>query len=278
MDRPHPAASWIRLTGLAAALLIGVTACGGNSDKPDASGSSAANARPTVHPTVGSQCPSDRADSNAKQVWFTDKKGANLGGLELGTGTTGIVMSHQAVRDACDWLPYGAELAKAGYRVLTYDFGGSGVSDELPGDENLDADVVAAAAFLRSEGATTIVLMGGSMGAAASIVAATELTPPPAALVSLSSPTSYNGIDAGGAAAKLTVPVLFAAGEQDYSFAPAAQQLYTAAPSTAKSILITSGGQHATALLVNGPNGAPDADKLRKAIEDLLKAHAPVSG
>jgi dienelactone hydrolase len=270
MDRRYRTASWIRLTSLAAVALVGVTACGGSGGKGQS-----APSRPTVHPTAGAECSSTWEDGKGKPVWFTDKAGAGIGGVEVGTGTTGVVMAHMAGSDSCDWLPYGAELAATGYRVLAFDFGGCGVSEDLPASEGLDADIVAAAAFLRSEGATTIVLMGASMGAAASIVAATEVTPAPAAVVSLSAPMSYESVNASAAAPNLSVPVVFAAASQDPGFAYSAQSLYAATPGAAKKIVITDGYEHGTALLSEAADGS---DKVRAAIQDLLKAHAPVSG
>ena len=142
-------------------------------------------------------------------------------------------------------------------------------------DDPLDADVVAAAKFLRGEGVTTVVFIGSSMGGTASLVAATELAPPVAGVISLSGPTSHSGVDASVAVPKLTVPVLYAVGSDDVPFAANAQTLYDATPGSAKSLLVIKGsGQHGSALLASD---APDSAKVRKAIQDFLKAHAPIA-
>jgi pimeloyl-ACP methyl ester carboxylesterase len=258
-----------RLAGVLALVLVGAAGCGGGT--PGA-GQPTAN-KPTVRPTVGAQCPLEWQDKG-KQVWFEDSKGVSLGGIELGTGKTGIVLSHQAGASACSWMPYGDELADAGYRVLAYDFAGSGVSDPPSDNDTMDANVLGAVAFLRKEGATTIVLMGESMGAAASIVTASEASPKVAGVVSLSSPTGYNDQNALGAAEKLSVPVLYIAGSDDQGFAGQAQSLYNATPGTAKKIVIVDSVRHGAPLLAKDADEAANA---RAAVTDFLNANAPRS-
>jgi pimeloyl-ACP methyl ester carboxylesterase len=264
------AMSRARLAGALALVMMGAAGCGGGGT-PSSAGQPTSH-KPTVRPTVGSQCPSDWQDKG-KQVWFEDAKGVSLGGIELGTGTTGIVLSHQAGRDACSWMPYAKELADAGYRVVAYDFAGSGVSDEPSDDDTMDANVLGAVAFLRKEGATTIVLMGESMGAAASIVAGSEASPKVAGVVSLSSPQQYHEQNAIGAAKQLSVPVLYIAGSDDQGFAGQAQSLYTATPGTAKAVVIVDSVRHGAPLLAKD---APEAAKARAAVTDFLNANAKV--
>lgn len=255
------------LAGVLALVLMGTAGCGGGT--PSAAGQPTSR-KPWPHSTVGAQCPLDWQDKG-KQVWFTDSKDVSLGGIELGSGTTGIVLSHQASRSACSWLPYANELAAAGYRVVAYDFAGSGVSESPTDDDTMDANVLAAAAFLRKEGATTIVLMGESMGAAASIVAGSEASPKVAGVISLSSPQTYQEENALGAAQKLAVPVLYIAGSDDPGFPGAAQALYGATPGTAKTLVIANSDRHGAPLL---SKDAPDATKARTAVTDFLNANA----
>lgn len=255
--------SLARFLGVLAVVAVTATACGGAGASPS----------PVPHPTVAAECPSQWQGGKGRQVWFTDAAGASVGGVELGSGTTGVVLAHQAGSDSCDWMPYGGELAAAGYRVLAFDFSGSGASLDPPADDSLDGNVLGALAFLRHEGATTVVLMGASMGGTASLVAASKASPTVAGVVALSAPTSFEGMDALGAVAKLAVPALFVAGTDDADFPFAARTLYQATPGSAKALVLAEGSsQHGVALLAPGLDNAA---KVRAAIQDFLKAHAP---
>src|SRR5262245_48348448 len=184
-----------------AVLAAGTGACGGSpATVPSGRPAVPEGAPPTARPTVAANCPSDSA--GGRQVWFTDANRVALGGVELGTGGSGVVLAHIADGDSCEWLPFGRQLAAAGYRVLAFDFAGSGVSGQLTGGDRRDANVAAAAAHLRGEGATAVVLIGASMGANASLVAATEIGPPVAGVVSLSAPAVYDDLDASASAPK----------------------------------------------------------------------------
>ena len=244
------------------------TACGGGK-----SGGAGSSPSPAPQPTVAAECPSQWQDGKGKQVWFTDAAGASVGGVELGSGTTGVVLAHQAGSDSCDWMPYGGELAAAGYRVLAFDFSGSGASLDPPADDSLDGNVLGALAYLRHDGATKVVLMGASMGGTASLVAASKASPAVAGVVALSAPTSFEGMDALGAVAKLAVPALFVAGTDDADFPFAARTLYQATPGSAKTLVLAEGSsQHGVALLAPGLDNTA---KVRAAIQDFLKAQAP---
>ncbi len=230
-------------------------------------------APPTVNPTVAATCKS--AWAGGQQVWFTDRGGVAIGGVMLGTGTKGgVVLAHTAGADACQWLPFGRQLAAAGYRVLAFDFAGSGVSGPLT--DGRDDNVLAAAAYLHGHGVLTVVLVGASMGGNAALVAAPKVIPPVAGVITLSAPVTYQGLDAAPAAKELAAPVLYIAAKGDGEFAGDAQALYASTPGNAKTLLIATGSQHGTDLLDKAKE--PDAAKVRQAILDFLKAHAPVTG
>jgi len=226
---------------------------------------------PSVHPTVAAACPSAKAGGH--EVWFTDAAGVALGGIELGTGSKGVVLSHMAGGDSCQWLPFGRQLAAAGYRVIALDLAGSGASAQLTGEDKRDANVVAAAAYLHGHGVMSVVLIGASMGGNASLVAATEVSPPVSGVISLSAPATYQGLDAAAAVTRLAVPVLYIAGSGESEYASAARALYAATPGNTKNLFLASGSQHGTQLL---DKPEPDAAKVRAAVLDFLKAHAPV--
>lgn len=260
-----------RLGVLLATVIVGsaTAACTGSSTPP----TPVAPPSPVVHPTVGALCKPD--SDAAQQAWFTDAKGINIGGLMLGTGSVGVVLAHQSGGISCQFLSYGKELAAAGYKVLAFDFGSSGVSDEL-GDDTRDANVVAAAGYLLGHGATSIVLIGASMGANASLVAATKIIPQVAGVISISAPASFEGLDALSSAPKLKAPVLYIAGKDDGTFASDAQAMYNATTINSKKLLIADSIDHGVDFLQDPQD--PESKKVRKAITDFLQRYAPTNG
>jgi dienelactone hydrolase len=247
---------------LAAVVLAG---CGAGGAAP------ASTPADTGKPKAGAEC----ADlvAGGKQASFTDSGGASVAGVELGTGKVGVVLAHQNNSNLCEWMFYGRQLVRRGYHVLAFDFPGEGASGPRDIGTQLDRDVVAAAEYLRGHGASTLVLMGASKGGTASLVAATEIQPPVAAVVSLSAPETFLGMNAHEAAATLKVPVLYLATENDTPFADAAHNLYEATPATTqRDIFVGLGGEHGVGLF-----GSPQASKVTAAIDKLLAAYAPPS-
>jgi dienelactone hydrolase len=257
----------LALAGLAATGL-GVAGCAGGGDQQPAAVASHYS---------GEEC--DTMLEGTKQVHFKDAHGTQLSGVEVGGGSVGFVLSHQNPGDVCDWLPYAREASNAnkGYRMLCLDFAGYGNSETPADGDTRDHNIVAAAKYLRSEGVQTIVLMGASMGANAAVIAGTELQPPPAAVISLSAPAVYLGLDATEGAAKLAVPVLYVAGQGDQggSFAEYAQTLYDATPTTIdRRLQLAFSTAHGVNLL--SPVDA-DASHTRAALADFLGKYAPTN-
>jgi pimeloyl-ACP methyl ester carboxylesterase len=275
--------SMARLVGVLALVLVGAAGCGGGttsiSGQPASHPSTARTASPTPSnpPIVAKNCASEWQGGKGKQVWFQDASGASLGGIELGSGTAGVVLAHQSAADACSWLPYGAELAAAGYRVLAFDFAGNGASPAPPAGDSLDKNVLGASAFLRGEGAKNVVLMGAAMGAAAALVAAAEVSPPElpvAGVISLSSPLQYSRLNPLATAKTLAVPVLYIGGVNDAEQYQAVNGLYGATAGKAKTILVANSPKHGADLL---KADAPDAASVRTAVTNFLTAHDPRS-
>lgn len=247
-----------RLALLAAAAAVTLAGCSGGDPAPAPS--------PTGL-NAGTAC---ELPAGARQTRFGDH-GADLGGVVLGSGKTGIVLAHQNGGDVCQWMPYAIELAGQGYRVLAFDFGGFGVS--TAGDVGNPQQVVAAAATLRADGATSIVLIGASMGGTAVLAAAPTVSPAPVAVAALSAPSvfSANALDA---APKLTMPVFYAAGEFEASFADSARELHGLTPkTTTKELVIAPTDWHGVYLLT--PGGSAATDTVRTKLAEFLKAHAP---
>jgi pimeloyl-ACP methyl ester carboxylesterase len=178
------------------------------------------------------------------------------------------VLGHQLGSDLCEWLPQARQFAKRGYRVLVFDFAGFG--DSVPGpDSRVDNDVIAATAELRRRGADQVVLIGSSMGATAVLAAATRIKPPVAGVVSLSGASSFGGVDAEAAMARLRVPVLFVVGADDQHFTEQARMMYRAARVADKRLLVVPGGGHGTSLVEFGS----DAPRVLAAVRRFIADH-----
>jgi pimeloyl-ACP methyl ester carboxylesterase len=210
--------------------------------------------------------------AGGKAVTFGPPGAANLAGVLLGTGKTGMVLAHQNNADHCQWAPYAVESVRAGYRVLTFDFAGFGRSPTGVGN---DDTVLAAAGFLRAQGVTSIALVGASMGGTAVLVAAPRITPPVAGVISLSAPATFKGEDATAAVTRLGVPVLYAACERDLPYGTDAATLYAATPAGVPRTLLVVPGCSKHGVQLTDPGGGPDAIRVRAAMRDFLTGHAP---
>jgi pimeloyl-ACP methyl ester carboxylesterase len=174
--------------------------------------------------------------------------GATVYGVEVGTGTTGVVLGHQYFSNHCEFMDFARELAAAGFRALTIDFRYNGASTG-GNSSRLDLDVAAAVARLRTDGATRIKLVGASMGGTAVLVAASEIRPPVDGVVSLSGPTYFRGLNAVMAVRRSRVPVRFLVTRGERRFAPDATYLMRAAAAKDKAILRVSNGGHGSSML-----------------------------
>ena len=263
----------------AVALISGLGACSSTLDRgvneggptpssiaSDAEGGSGApvatNAAPSGVREVGAECLPPARQRSA--VGFDGPNGSRLAGVALGRGKAGVVLAHQSPGSLCQWWPYAAELADAGYRVLAFDFDGMGASTD--GKSDYAGDVVAAAGWLRAHGVQKVVLMGGSAGGTAVVVAASRLKPAPVGVVDLSGPADFAGMDAEKAARTVRMPILFGVGEDDGAFPDYVRQVRAAAASTSKPLVTVSDNAHGAALV--DPNvGYP---KIRVAVKKFL--------
>ena len=225
--------------GIGAVWLTGLlgSACGGDAEtstppSPTPSVSTADQATVCGEPSTG-----------VDRVAFTDADGAEVDGIVVGSGALGVVLAHQRNSDLCSWLPFARSLDPERFRALAFTFAG-----------DLEANVVAAADYLRARGAGTVVLIGASMGGTASLVAATVVRPSVEAVVAVSAPREFSGLDAERAVRRLAVPLLFVAGREDTAFAADARVLFRAARSSEKQLLLAEDFAHGTDLL-DGPEG-----------------------
>jgi dienelactone hydrolase len=197
---------------------------------------------------AGSQTTDPCIKAGEAAVVMKASDGATVYGVEVGTGTTGVVLGHQYASNHCEFMDFARELAAAGLRALTIDFRYNGASTG-GNSSRLDLDVVAAAARLRADGATRIELVGASMGGTAVLVAASEITPPVDGVVSLSGPTFFRGMNAVQAVRRSRVPVRFLVTRGERRFAPDATYLMRTAAAKDKAIFRVTDGGHGSSML-----------------------------
>jgi pimeloyl-ACP methyl ester carboxylesterase len=246
------------------AALVLAAGCGDGPEAGRAGQAPAATSPATTMAAVSKSCLG--AAEQDKLFRFTTSDGATLVGVVLGRGRRGLVLGHQLGSDLCEWLPQARAFAKRGYQVLAFDLAGFGDSQHGPADGRVDTDVVAAAAELRRRGTDRIVLIGSSMGGTAVLSAAARIRPPVAGVVSLSGPSTFGGVDARAAMARLRVPVLLVAAADDHPFLEQARELRDAARVGDKRLLVIPGGGHGTSLLEFGE----DAPRVRAAVQGFI--------
>ena len=249
-----PVTTGVRRWGLATAcaLALALASCGGGAERPaDLSGSEA--------------------------ITFASRDGVELQGRVFGRGTTAVVLSHMLPADQRSWFDLAGRLAEEGYLVLTYDFrgycpGGDGGCSQ--GERDISAiwqDVLGAIDLVRERGADRVVLIGASMGGTASLVAAAQPGTDVDAVITLSAPSSIEGLVADGPLLQtISAGKLFVAGVGDFAAAQAAQELYSISPPP-KRVEIVPADDHGTDLLT-GPQG----EVVKRLIETTLEQYAPV--
>ena len=200
-----------------------------------------------------------------RSVTFTTKDGVTLSGKVFGAGQRGVVLAHMNGRDQTGWYGVAAELAEAGYLVLTFDFRGYGTSSGARGAAGMVEDVRAAVAEMKQQGARAVVVVGASMGGTAAIVEAAddEL----AGVVALSAPLTFQGLDAEPYVSKVAAPQLFLASEEEQGAADT-QKLFQLA-NEPKHIALVLGGDHGSDIL-KGPGAAMAKETLMPFLRDCL--------
>jgi len=218
-------------------------------------------------PAAGDDCVTYRA--GGQPVYFGPDSA--LAGYMYGTGRVGVVFAHQSDGDACDWMPEAARLAKLGYRTLAVDLDGYGASQTL--NRPYSDDVDDAIDLLVRRGASPIVLVGSSMGGTVVLSAAAQTKARLAAVIALSSPADFSGLDALEAAPHITVPLLLMCGTQDTTFVGDVRDIYAAATATRhKRLVLADTDAHGKLLIEPGPYAGPQA---YAAYTTFLATYAP---
>ena len=200
-----------------------------------------------------------REQQASSGVVVKSSAGGTIVAVVQGRGTTGIVFANMSDNDLCGWLGAASDYAAKGYRTAVFSY-----SDQ----QDADADIADIAADLRRRGASKIVLIGASKGGTAVLAAASRVQP--TAVVELSAPDTYEGMDAQAAVKTLTVPSLFIVGADDLEFVNSTDDLYSASPAKVKQRKVVASPAHGIALL-------PD-DAVAGTIGQFLATNAPASG
>jgi len=239
----------------AAAAALTLSACGGQGNDDGAAAPDASpDASPDVSadgPTEGGRVPVEPPDC------LPDGARAHRAGPEstptlvavVGEGETGVVLAPQNGGDWCQWAGEVARLVAAGHTVVTFTWSAdSAASLELAVDAVRDAGVRAFA------------LVGASKGGTYSAALADELEP--AAVVALSPPTEFEGVDARAAVSGYTGPLLVVASADDRD-TPAASSREVARDDA--TYLEVPGGAHGVRILEG-----ESADEVRAAMDATL--------
>jgi esterase/lipase len=203
-------------------------------------------------------------------VHFFTQDHVQLAGLLYGKGKTAIICSHETRTSKIIWSASGMpqRLAERGYMVLAYDFRGYGDSAN-GGTLNFDADLRAAMAFVRQQGATRIVLLGSSMGGTVSLkVAASESV---AAVITLSAPQHFAVIPVSDSDVQAITAAKLFVNSQDDTYASATMSMYALA-SDPKQIQMYSGSAHGVTIFYTEHGAA-----LTQLILDFIARYAPAS-
>lgn len=118
------------------------------------------------------------AASAQEHISFPTQDGGLIYADLYGKGDRAVVLAHGGRFNKESWKKQAQILAKAGYRVLAFDFRGYGKSRGPGHTDPLSAplhfDVLAAVRYLRHSGAKTVSIVGGSMGGTAAAQASVE--------------------------------------------------------------------------------------------------------
>jgi pimeloyl-ACP methyl ester carboxylesterase len=223
---------------------------------------------PIVTPVSPLATPEEAAPPAPQTVVFNTEDGLRLVGTLYGAGRpTAVILSHMYPTDQTSWTPLAELLAEHGYTALAYDFRGYGVSGGDRRVAEIDRDLQAAVAFVRSQGATKIVLVGASMGGTATIkVAAKEQ---PAAIVVISTPDNFQGLSVSPEEVRaIAAPKLFIGSEGDGATKPTLVMFEQATEPKEKQVYPGSG--HGT--FIFDTEHGPD---MTQRILDFIKANVP---
>lgn len=154
------------LAAIALVVFATLAGCAAEGAPPPSSVDMSATSK-DVPPALAEAC-GDAYGLTARSFWQDTGDGVRLYMIEAGSGETAAVLAHGGRSDLCDTLPFATRLVAAGYRIVAFDFRGSGRSESPSRNPlALGRDLAAAVAHARATGAERVFLIGSSMGGAA---------------------------------------------------------------------------------------------------------------
>ncbi|GII81023.1 hypothetical protein Sru01_60050 [Sphaerisporangium rufum] len=264
------------LAGLAA-LVLALTACGGEPGTVRADGTTPSTAPSPATTAPAAPSPAATTPAPAASPARTPSrppKGPNLSGcytradgkifsygddlpgVVMGKGRVGVVISYERGGTPCTWRPLADRLVAAGYRVLLY---ATDVA-ALPSDT-----IVAMTRRLTKDGKVgKVFLVGGSVGGIFSVTAALELGDRVAGVVDLAGPPDAEET------AKLKVPLLQVVAEGDGRVPETMRAAHEAATGSAdrRLVVVPDEAAHASALFET-PHGTEVLD----TVLDFMAGH-----
>lgn len=199
-----------------------------------------------------------------RAVKFRTSDGLVLSGRLFGSGHVGVVFAHMIPADASSWYGAARRLAREGYLALAFNFRGYDDSQGAKSTANAPIDLKAARDLVVQNGARSYAFVGASTGGTAAIVAAMTLDP--LAVVVISPPLRFAGLDAVLAAGRLQRPVLIMAAKDDQPAIQSLETLSRALPNPDTKVF--DGSAHGTDLLAEHPEALD-------AIVTFLQRYAP---
>lgn len=210
-------------------------------------------------------CGSEPAPTTASRaITFEAEDGTSLAGRLFGPedAAAGVVLAHMFPADQRSWFDFAERLAARGYRVLTFDFrgycpgGDGGCSEGEKEIPELWRDVVGAIEALREGSVTEVAVVGASMGGTASLVAASQDGVEVGAVITLSAPVSFEGLEVTPEiVSQVEAAKLFLAGHADGTAADAAEALYEQSVQPKRLSILTT-GDHGTDILSGNQGSA----------------------
>ena len=113
----------------------------------------------------------------SEQISVPTQDGGTIYGDLYGKGERGVVLAHGGRFTKESWKLQAQVLARAGFRVLAFDFRGYGQSLRQPKEAPPHLDVLAAVHYLRQTGAKQVSVIGGSFGGGAAADATIAAAP-----------------------------------------------------------------------------------------------------
>jgi pimeloyl-ACP methyl ester carboxylesterase len=207
-----------------------------------------------------------------REVTFTTSDSLKVSATLVGSGASGVVLGHMLGGDRADWLPFARRLARDGYAVVALDFRGHGKTPKRP-IGNLEREMLAAAGFLKQQGAQRVALVGASMGGTAVVKAAASgragASGAPAAIIVISSPMRFGAYVTAADLAQLTTPSLWILGKDDADFVAPMRTMYTGARGP-KTFHAYPGDWHGTQFF-----DSPHAADFTRRMLTFLRRHLP---